>query len=122
MAWTEEEREEIKNELWPRVKDPSLPAREQMEAAMGILEAYWNQSVEFWYDRNWDERHPSYKRYGAGFLAHHAHLFPEAIRAGLIRHFGTNPDLLVPGHIRWAPEGSPERKAMEAELKAENPE
>jgi hypothetical protein len=116
MAWTEEEREAVKEELWPHVKDEERSLSDRLEAAMGIIEAYWNESYAFYYDQDWEERHPTYKQYGAGFLAHHP-IFPGDLMPHLTHHFGVNPDLLVPGHVIWAPVGSPERNRQESSRK-----
>ena len=115
MAWTREEREGVLEELWPMVKDGQREMRERLEAALGIIEAHWNESFEHYYDRDWEERHPTFKEYGAGFLTHHLDLFPREVAPALLHHLGTDPDLLVPGHTLWAPPGSPERKEMEGE-------
>ncbi|PTX62463.1 hypothetical protein C8P63_10558 [Melghirimyces profundicolus] len=113
MAWTREEREGILEELWPLVRDATKTVEVRLEAALGILEAYWNGSFEHFYGREGSERHPTYKQYGAGFLAHHIDRFPKELAPLLIRRFGTDPDLLAPGYTIWAPPGSRERKRME---------
>ncbi len=45
MAWTREEREGVLEELWPMVKDGQREMRERLEAALGIIEAHWNESL-----------------------------------------------------------------------------
>ncbi len=102
MAWSHEEREGVKEELWPIVHNPDLPLEERARAACGIIEAWWNESYERYYDAGWDEPHPTYREYAAGILAK-LDRFPQEVSHFLQKHFGVNPDLLSPDTILWSP-------------------
>lgn len=109
MAWTQEEREGVKEELWPLVHNPDLPIDERARAACGIIEAWWNESYERYYDAGWREPHPTYKQYAAGILAQ-SDRFPGDVTHFLQHHFGTNPDLLSSGTIFWSPPSVKEKE------------